>query len=323
MGIGSRLSMFVAYGSFLFYLPLALFCPPSVAVVHLDLNYLYQFCLHTELIGKLGPLEWIFNTPSHHRVHHGRNPYAIDKNYAGFLIIWDRLFGTFEEEREDEKVVYGLVHNLKTFNMFEVQFNAWKDMCKRVRMVWRSKKFHGWTRFVNMLKAIFYGPGWFPSKAKYRLGDRNDLPKIEAKVVRHGGPLPLWLAIYSFLHFYAIQVLKKSTETCGVDTFVDLRTGGAAIVFILSIASFGFIFDNRPFNRHIEAFRCLLFALVFIPYFSEVYHFDTKFSRRFQLFYAISFLCIVMDYIYQKLKSYSNTKPTPQLDWKSIKQFLY
>src|SRR5690606_23628431 len=76
------------------------------------LNLLYQYWLHTEMIGKLGWLEWIFNTPSHHRVHHGSNPQYLDANYGGILIIFDRLFGTFVEEKE--KVVFGLVTPLRS-----------------------------------------------------------------------------------------------------------------------------------------------------------------------------------------------------------------
>lgn len=75
------------------------------------MNLGYQFWIHTELIGSLGPLEWFLNTPSHHRVHHGRNPFCIDKNYGGALIIWDRLFGTFASEYStDEKIQYGQVY---------------------------------------------------------------------------------------------------------------------------------------------------------------------------------------------------------------------
>ena len=77
----------------MFYIPLAVAIPPSVYLVHRQFNLLYQFWIHTELVGKLGPLEWILNTPSHHRVHHGRNAYCLDKNYGGTLIIFDRIFG--------------------------------------------------------------------------------------------------------------------------------------------------------------------------------------------------------------------------------------
>lgn len=81
---------------------------PNWVVFVVLLNLGLQFFVHTQAIKRLGPLEWIFNTPSHHRVHHGRNPQYIDKNYAGVLIIWDRLFGSFEPERET--VRYGITN---------------------------------------------------------------------------------------------------------------------------------------------------------------------------------------------------------------------
>ena len=81
----------------------------SLLYTHHSLNLAWQFWIHTELIDRLGPLELIFNTPSHHRVHHGKNSFCIDRNYGGVLIIWDRIFGTFASESEtSEKIQYGL-----------------------------------------------------------------------------------------------------------------------------------------------------------------------------------------------------------------------
>ncbi|NMU25355.1 sterol desaturase family protein, partial [Vibrio parahaemolyticus] len=82
--------------------------------------------VHTQSIRSLGPLEWVFNTPSHHRVHHGVNRQYIDKNYAGVLIIWDRMFGTFEPEVET--VRYGVSKPVNSFNPIRVTFAEWKDM---------------------------------------------------------------------------------------------------------------------------------------------------------------------------------------------------
>ncbi|XP_048655604.1 alkylglycerol monooxygenase isoform X6 [Marmota marmota marmota] len=114
-----RQSVLQIYTSWIFYSPMALFIPPSVYAVHLQFNLLYQFWIHTEIINNLGPLELILNTPSHHRVHHGKNRYCIDKNYGGTLIIWDRIFGTFEAEKE--RVIYGLTHPINTFDPLRVQ----------------------------------------------------------------------------------------------------------------------------------------------------------------------------------------------------------
>ncbi len=119
-----RQGVLQAYFSWIFYLPLALLIPPQICLIHSQMNLLYQFWIHTNVISNLGPFEYILNTPSHHRVHHGRNPYCIDKNYGGVLIIWDRLFGTFAAERENEEVAYGLVHPINTFDPLEIQVNS-------------------------------------------------------------------------------------------------------------------------------------------------------------------------------------------------------
>merc|ERR1711963_373162 len=88
-----RQSAFQGFGSWPLYLPMAFFVPPAQAVIHKELNLLYQFWIHTELVQSIGPLELVLNTASHHRVHHGANRYCLDKNYAGLIIIWDRMFG--------------------------------------------------------------------------------------------------------------------------------------------------------------------------------------------------------------------------------------
>jgi alkylglycerol monooxygenase len=89
------------------------------------MNTLYQFWLHTELVPSLGILELVLNTPSHHRVHHATNAYCADKNYAGLLIIWDRVFGTFQRERKEEKLAYGLLQPVETCNPIYVQVNVY------------------------------------------------------------------------------------------------------------------------------------------------------------------------------------------------------
>jgi len=105
-----------------FYAPLPLLgIDPVLLATAYGLNLLYQFWIHTELIDRLGPLEWVLNTPSHHRVHHGTNVQYLDRNHAGILIVWDRLFGTFEPERE--RVVYGLTKNIESYNPVWIAFH--------------------------------------------------------------------------------------------------------------------------------------------------------------------------------------------------------
>lgn len=123
--------MYPFAGMWIFWLPLVIvgFDPNWVVFVVL-LNLGLQFFVHTQTVKSLGPLEWIFNTPSHHRVHHGRNPQYIDKNYAGILIIWDKLCGTFEPEVD--MVIYGITKPINSFNPLKVTFSEWRDIFSEV-----------------------------------------------------------------------------------------------------------------------------------------------------------------------------------------------
>ena len=136
-----------------FWLPLAAVgFKPWMIVLAESWSLIYQFGLHTERIGKLPrPIEFIFNTPSHHRVHHGSNEQYLDKNYGGILIIWDRMFGTFQGE--DEKVVYGLTKNIRTFNPLKVVSHEYAAIVRDVRGA-RSRR--------EKLGYLFGGPGWTP-----------------------------------------------------------------------------------------------------------------------------------------------------------------
>ena len=131
---------------FFMVLPLLGFDPTIVAVAGV-ISTLWGIVGHTQVIGKLGPLEWIFNTPSHHRVHHGSNKQYIDKNYGNLLIIWDRMFGTFEPE--EEAVKFGLVNNVNTFNPVKVTFIAWMSMIKDLKQK---------NSFFEAIKVIFGPP---------------------------------------------------------------------------------------------------------------------------------------------------------------------
>ena len=138
--------------SFIFWLwlPVVGFAPVMILTMK-AISLLYQFWIHTELVRSLGPFERIFNTPSHHRVHHGSNPRYIDRNHGGTLIIWDKLFGTFEPERADDPVRFGLTKNLHTYNPMRIAFHEWADMC---RDVWRAP------RWRDKFLYVFGNPGW-------------------------------------------------------------------------------------------------------------------------------------------------------------------
>ena len=115
----------------IFYLPLILLgFPPVMIVALLTIDLRYQFFLHTEAVGSLGPLEWVLNTPSHHRVHHASNDAYIDRNFGGMVIVFDRLFGTFVPERAGEPLRYGLAHRTPTRNPITLALREWGLMLR-------------------------------------------------------------------------------------------------------------------------------------------------------------------------------------------------
>lgn len=120
----------VVSGVVLFYLPLAFIGFHPLAVVGaIALNLLYQFVLHTEHVPPLGPVEWVMNTPTHHKVHHASNESCLDRNYGGVFIVWDRLFGTFAKAPADEELRYGLVGDEgPSRNPLVIQFREWRRL---------------------------------------------------------------------------------------------------------------------------------------------------------------------------------------------------
>lgn len=121
-------------GAVIFFAPLVWigFHPVAVGAA-VALNLLYQFWLHATWIPRLGPLEWLLNTPSHHRVHHARNPEYLDCNYGGVLIVFDRLFGTYTAERADRPPCYGLVTPLHSYNPVRIALHGWLALARDLR----------------------------------------------------------------------------------------------------------------------------------------------------------------------------------------------
>jgi sterol desaturase/sphingolipid hydroxylase (fatty acid hydroxylase superfamily) len=135
---------------FWMWLPLIGFHPIMIFTM-MGISLLYQFWIHTKVIKRLGPLEWVMNTPSHHRVHHASNARYLDRNHAGIFIIWDRLFGTFQEELDEDPVVYGITANIHTYNLFKIAFHEFQSIAKDVKEAPDLK---------SKIAYIFAPPGW-------------------------------------------------------------------------------------------------------------------------------------------------------------------
>ncbi|MEI6353234.1 MAG: sterol desaturase family protein [Methylococcus sp.] len=147
--------------SWLFFLPLVwLGFHPILVFGLLNLSLIYQFWLHTRLVPRLSLIEGLLNTPSAHRVHHASNDVYLDKNYGGILMIFDRIFGTYQPEERDIPLVYGLINPIDTHNPIRVVFHVWRKL---------FLKFIAMNGPVDKFKALFAKPGWQPSDAKVSL----------------------------------------------------------------------------------------------------------------------------------------------------------
>ncbi|KAL7644584.1 UNVERIFIED_CONTAM: hypothetical protein RMT77_004121 [Armadillidium vulgare] len=229
-----------------FYLPLALLGVPTAALlVHLQFNLFAQFWIHTETVSNLGPIEWIFNTASHHRVHHGINKWCLDKNYAGFLIIWDRIFGTFEPERKDEKIIYGLVSQPQTMNPLYLQVFYFRDVIAKSLSM---------KTFGDKLKALFFGPGWNPGTP--RLGDEDAIPDKTPEREKYDPKIPFWVQIYLLIHF-TVVILVQQMMSIHFATF-HWMTALVFIFFIFfSLYTIGCGFEGKWWVPLLEVIRCL------------------------------------------------------------------
>jgi sterol desaturase/sphingolipid hydroxylase (fatty acid hydroxylase superfamily) len=164
----------LALPALLFNAPLVIigFPLPMIAFAH-GINLVYQFWVHTETIGRFPRwIEAVMNTPSHHRVHHATNPRYLDSNYAGVFIVWDRMFGTFVAERDDDRPRYGIVKNLASFNPLKVALHEWLGMVTDLSQARSLREFLGY---------LFAPPGWSPD------GSRETSDSIRAAWARLEG----------------------------------------------------------------------------------------------------------------------------------------
>ncbi|EGC29416.1 hypothetical protein DICPUDRAFT_51289 [Dictyostelium purpureum] len=287
-----RQNVLQIYISWIFFLPIGLFTPPGMYVFHKQFNTINQFWIHTQLIDKLPwPIEFILNTPSHHRVHHGRNPKYLDKNYGGTLIIWDRIFKTFEPE--EEKVYYGLVYPLNSNDPTWIQIHKWYEMYQHTKL---------YTNWIDKIKVFLCGPGW--QKGTGRLGDLSTLPIPTDKDEQERIPKSLStdLNVYLFIHYMFISffalIIRDSFENQVGATNVTLSF---AFLYV-SLTSFGAMFDGKWYAALLETIR----LWVFIIYTLVSQASSHPIIHIFRLFYFTSSVYIIFKKIYTSniFKSY-------------------
>ncbi len=241
--------------SWAFYLPLAVVgFSPAAFITIASLQTLYQFWIHTKLIGKMNPaFEYVFNTPSHHRVHHGVNPKYIDRNHGGTLIVFDRWFRTFQ--LEEEEVVYGITKQTNSWNPVWVNFEYWIDLFKEAFHVQKVKNF-----FLMMFKM----PGWKPEE----LGGVQPLKEVTPQTFhKYNTEISSGLTNYAFVQF--VIVLLGTTAFLIVESKSPFNENwilkiSVASLIIFSLMNIGGIFERRRWVVALEYLRLIAASAVLI-----------------------------------------------------------
>lgn len=251
--VALRQSWFQSGFAWIFYLPLAFAgFEPIMFLTVSAFNTLYQFWIHTRAIGNMGVLEWFLNTPSHHRVHHGSNPKYIDKNHGGTLIIWDRMFGTFQ--KEEEEVVYGITKPLASWNPVWANFHYWVELVQSARMA---------SGMRDKINQFIMPPGWFPDE----LGGMQYPKEINLKSYHKYNPeYNRRFNGYILFHFL-ITLILASILLFTVD---QMETGHLVLCCVLIISgllSYGALMEGKSWSVKVEYFRFtywLFLPLIFL-----------------------------------------------------------
>ncbi len=245
LSVALRQSSFQVVWTFFFYLPLAVagFHTTDFLLIS-ALNTLYQFWIHTETINRMGWFEYVFNTPSHHRVHHGRDPKYIDKNHAGTLIIWDKMFGTFQEE--EERPTYGITKPINSWNGVWANFSHYATMAQELQQI------PSWT---DKVRYLFHKPGWLPAS----LGGYRPAPAVDkAHYLKYDTPAPVVLSYY-VLFQYVICLVATAVFLFSLGKYTLMERAIASVVISISVVNCGVLFEHKRWVYVAEWLRIIAY----------------------------------------------------------------
>jgi sterol desaturase/sphingolipid hydroxylase (fatty acid hydroxylase superfamily) len=251
LSVALRQSSLQVIWTFAFSLPLAFigFQTLDFALMSAYIT-LYQFWIHTEMINKMGWFEFVFNTPSHHRVHHGRNPKYIDKNHAGTLIIWDKMFGTFQPE--EERPTYGITKPINSWNSVWANFSHYAEMgkdLKRIPTIW------------DKVRYLFKKPGWLPEY----LGGYRSAPEVDkSNYKKYETPSALTLNLY-VLFQYILCLAGTAYFLNNASKFALQEKAYITVLISIVVVNCGVLFENKKWVIYAEWIRVILYpAIAFV-----------------------------------------------------------
>jgi alkylglycerol monooxygenase len=250
LSVALRQSSFQVIWTFAFSLPIAVLGFQTTDFILISaLNTLYQFWIHTEAINKMGWFEYVFNTPSHHRVHHGRNPKYIDKNHAGSLIIWDKMFGTFQPE--EERPTYGITKPINSWNAVWANFDHYASMARDMKRM---------TSLKDKLQYMFMKPGWLPDY----LGGYQSAPQIDkASYKKYRTPSAVALNYY-VLFQYVICLIGTSMFLFKQGDFLLSEKAFIAALISIVVVNCGVLFENKRWVVISEWIRIIVYPALLI-----------------------------------------------------------
>jgi alkylglycerol monooxygenase len=231
----------------IFYLPMALLgVPVEIFAVVAVIDLLYQYWIHTELVPKLGWFDRVFASPSNHRVHHAVNDRYLDRNYGGIFILWDRLFGTFAEERDDEPVVFGTRAPLR----------SWNPLWANVEVYWALAK-DAWhaRRWRDKLRVWFAPPGWRPAD----VAERFPKPAFDIARAEYDPPVSATMRIYAFAQFAILLAL--GVDFLGIAARLEAMHAIAyAGMLLWGLVALGALLEGRAWGLRVELPRLAMLA---------------------------------------------------------------
>ncbi len=248
--------------TWVFYIPLfAMGVPSYVFVSVASINLIYQFWVHTKHIGKLGWYEWIFVTPSNHRVHHAINNEYVDKNYGGVFILWDRLFGSFQEELEEEECVYGIRGPIKTFNPIWANLHIYIKILKDVKMEITVR---------NLIRVLIARTGWSPDGSKH--GSTKEAFNKE-EFQKHDPKVNFVISAYALLQLFCLSTISVVLFPSGLLNYLE----GVVLLFMIILTMYCTTrwLDGKQ-NFILEIVRIALFTLISVfTYLTDLEYFLT------------------------------------------------